>query len=224
MEECFVSGSRLVREIGAVGGHRSGDMRWEQVIHRPIRTDAFADLGGGNAQRPAAQGVKAEGFGAGTRRRTRTWDHDEIDERGQVVGVAPLGQGWDVVGTNQPVKGGTGETGRAGADGVDGIAGAAASQFKIVHLEFGMTGEGDAQPAETEMIRGRGVPGFERGPGGGNEDDAVESEFLAGGLGDEEMPEVNRIEGTAVETDAHGFRRCRLGFNNRVGCCRNVCG
>ncbi len=174
------------------------------MIHGESVADALAYFGGGNAQGPTAQGSQAERFHGVKMGCARAGNHDELDEIRQEVGITPLGQGGHMIGTDEPGQAGVWETRGTGADGVDGVAGAAPMEFQVIDLELGMPGQGDAQPAEAEGVRGRGVGRFEGGTRGGDEDDAVELKFLAGRFSHEEMAEMDWVEGTAVETNAHG--------------------
>ena len=68
-----------------------------------------------------------------------------------------------------------------------------------------LAGQGETEHAQTQR-GGRGLAaGLERRLRGGNEEETVERELLARRLRHEQVPEVNRIEGTAEESDAfHG--------------------
>lgn len=181
-----------------------GDVGRQQVVDRKSLVDPLADFGGGNTQGPAAQRAKGERFHGARPRRAGSRDHDEVDETGEQGGIAPMGEGGHVIGADEPEKPGVGKARSTGADGVDGITGAAATELQFVDLKVGMAGKGDAQPAQSKVIRGGCVGGFEGRPCGGNEDDAIELEFFTRRFSHEEMAEVDRVEGTAIETNAHG--------------------
>ncbi len=70
--------------------------------------------------------------------------------------------------------------------------------------------QGETEEAQPFPGRREGGVGLERGLGGGDEAEAVQREFFESRLGHEQVPEVNWVEGTAVEPDLfHGRRLTR---------------
>jgi hypothetical protein len=90
--------------------------------------------------------------------------------------------------------------------GVHGVRGAAAPQLQVGHLEARVLAHRPLR--HLEAMRGRGqvgrrLVGRRRGR---DEEDAVQREELGDLVGDEKMPEVNRVERPAEHADACGQR------------------
>lgn len=89
-------------------------------------------------------------------------------------------------------------------DGIDGVAGPPATEFEVVDGKVGAASEGDPEPLEAERVGGGRNPRLEGRTGCRNEDDAVEGHFLARGFRHQKVTEVDGIEGSSIEADAHG--------------------
>jgi len=81
---------------------------------------------------------------------------------------------------------------------LDGIGCSAAFEFLKIDLHSGFTRQ--RQTKQPDPIRGRGGSSvrFERRLRGRDEEEAFEVQLFAGGLGDEQMAAMNRVERSAV--------------------------
>ena len=87
---------------------------------------------------------------------------------------------------------------------VDGVGNAAAGNLLIVHLAVrALSGQGQAQQPQAQSWGGWFAGRLERGLCGGNEEQAVQCEFLARGLGHEQVSKMDGIKGSAKKSDAH---------------------
>lgn len=73
----------------------------------------------------------------------------------------------------------------------------------LVYLAGALSGQGQAQKPQAQRWGGRFAGRLERGWRGGNEEQAVQCEFLARGLGHEQVSKMDGIKGAAKESDAH---------------------
>lgn len=197
------------------------DGRSDEQIDRQTEPDAVADFGGGNAQGETAQLAAAEGWGQRLFGFAWARDDDELGALGQFGGVSPLGQHGGVIGADEIEERSVRVAAGVVADGEDGVGDTAAEQFLVIDGALGLAGQGEAEEAEAFLRRGENGFRFEGGLRGGDEEEPVQGEFFPGGLGHEEMSEVNRVEGTAVEPDfVHGVRVAggvRFGDGKRRG-------
>jgi len=84
-----------------------------------------------------------------------------------------------------------------GPGAIDGVRGTAPSNLLIIDFALRFTRKGKAQHAEAHFGGRRDLLGLERRLRRRNEEEAVEFEFLASGLRDEQMPDVRRVERTS---------------------------
>lgn len=190
--------------VGTGGEDRVGDSRRQEMLDGQSGPDAIPDLRGRNAEGPSLERADAERFRCRVTAGSGSWDRDELDRLAEFRGVTPLGEGGDVILADQPEDLRARESSPVLTNGINRVAGAAPAEFQVVETKLRVAGEGDAEPLEAERIRGGRRPGLERGACGGDEDDPVEVHFLGGGDGDEEVAEVDGVEGTAVEGNPHG--------------------
>lgn len=179
----------------------------DQEIDRQTELNPVADIGSRDPQWEAAQLAAPEGIGKWFLRCSGAWDDDELGELGELFGVAPFGQFRGVIGADEVVEFGPRVATGVVTHGHDGKGDSSPADFLVVDGACGLPGEGEAQQAQPFVGRGEYGMGFKGGLRGGNEVEPIQGELFAGGLGHEEMPEVNWIEGTAVEADAlHGSK------------------
>ena len=184
-----------------------GDGRSDEQLDRQTEPDAVADFGGGNAQGESAQLSAAEGWRQRLFGFARARDDDELGALGQFRGVAPFGEHGGVVGADEIEERSIGVAAGVIAHGEDGVGDTAAAQFLVIDGALGLAGQGESEEAEAFLRWGEYGFRFERGLRSGDEEEPVQGEFFPGGLGHEQMSEVNRVEGTAVEPDfVHGLR------------------
>lgn len=195
-------------------GHGGGD----QVADGLAEFDAVSDFGCGDGVGVAAEAADAKAGGRWGGDGTGAGDDDELEQLGELIGVAPLGESGQVILADEPVEGGFGEAGSVVPRGVDGEGDATAFDFLGVDFDAGVTGEAEPEHLQAEGSGGGWAAGFEGGLGGGDEEDPVQVEFLEGRPGHEEMTRVNGVEGTSEdgETEHGGDRgvrggRCRWG-------------
>ena len=90
-----------------------------------------------------------------------------------------------------------GEPARVIAEGINRLGDAAAMQFLLINFTPRFSRERQPQEAQTVGRGGRGAARLEWGLGGGNEEEPIQAQFLAGGLRHEQVPEMDRIKRTA---------------------------
>jgi hypothetical protein len=110
-----------------------------------------------------------------------------------------------VVRTDDVEKGRAGEASFVILYGIDGVGDATAVQFLEVDFSPGFACEGQSEHLDAKNVRRDFAFGLKRRLGGGNKNNAIERRFFASGLSNQEMPEVNGIEGPAVKTDTHRY-------------------
>lgn len=201
-------------KIKAIVPDGFGDDGAGEVIDGQAGFDAGADLGRGDRAGMAFQGLGAHSRIFTRQRLAGTRDDEKSDQAAEFGGVFPLGQKRDMVSADEPEEFGGGVELAEVADGVDGVGDAAAVDFEGVDLGPCFAGEGEAEEGGADGACGGFAIRLEGGLRGGDEDDAVEFGFFEGGLGNEEVRQVNWVERTAVDADAHCHRR---GLN---GTCR----
>jgi hypothetical protein len=177
----------------------------------------MSDFGGGDPEGETTQVASTERGGQRGFRLAGARDYDETGQLREFFGVTPLRQQGGVIGAGEIEERGVGESAGVIAHGENGVGDASAADFLVIDSAQGLAGQCEAEQAQS--LFGRSEFGFrlEGGLGGGDEEQAVQIKFFTRRLGDEEMAEVDRVEGAAEEPDfVHGARLARIFHASRV--------
>lgn len=143
-------------------------------------------------------------------RRFATGEDDELDPRGEALGVFPMGKGVPLIAAHDPEEAGGGKHFRHRLSGKVRVGRAGLMEFVIMdHGPWQMSG-GEAKHCGAVLAVGARRAGFVRRNGARQEADFIESEGVPREGGEVEMPEVDGIKGAAKESDfargCHGLR------------------
>lgn len=144
----------------------------------------------------AKRGRGGDGSDSGTR------NDDEVDEFREALRIAPRGESGDVVGADEPREMRVRVASVELLGGVDAVRDAAATEFEVVDGDLGHTGECEAQHSQTERITGGDVGRFERGLSCRDDDESIQLALFEGCVGDEQVPEVDGVEGPSIKSEA----------------------
>ena len=172
---------------------------------RPAATRG-AEVVGGDADGGDRDVVERAGGGAEVGQRRGgdpgAVDHDQRGQGGDPVGLAPKGEIDEAVGADQEEEVVAGTLGGDGREGLGAVVGAGAAGLDLGDLEGGVAGRGD--PRHLQAVGHRRPAGrlVRRRPRH-HEPDPVQRAGLAAGLGQEQVPQVDRVERAAEDAQPH---------------------
>lgn len=176
-----------------------------RLRHKPAHGlavgQSFPNLTGGNGARVCFDEAASESESVGDAERTTgACDDGEGAEPGQAVHVSPTGQIRQRVGSDDKKQ----FRGRVASfqfrDGLDGVGWAAASYLDVIGLELVAAVDGQLHHAQPVGRRDVSFERFVGWHGGGDEFHEVQIERFQSVLCNEQMPDVDRVEGAAEQS------------------------
>ena len=186
---------------GDVGFEGAGDLVADGVGVAEALAEVFGgDADGGDGDGLERVGVGAEGGEGGGEFGVDAGavDDDDGGEAGDFGGLAPGGEVCQAVGSDQEEKVVNGAIKADGFEGFDAVMGAGALRLDLGDLEHGVAGDGDADHFDAVVDWGA-VARFMGRRAGDDEPELVEREGLAALFGQNEVAQVDWVEGAAEE-------------------------
>lgn len=143
----------------------------------------------GHVETPMCRAIRAAG------------EHDELYERNKRLGFFPCREVGEAIFADEVVKSHVGLLSKEFTDGIHGEGRTFAMKLASIEFKVWLLGNCSGDHFGTSVTVGRWSIEFVRRDAGRKEDDFVESEAFACFAGKDEMPIVDGVEGSAVESD-----------------------
>jgi hypothetical protein len=204
---------RLRAAVEVVGEDVVGDGGGEEIGAGVAGFEALAETGGGDVLVDGLEEVDAgllvggevEG-GEVVEEEAGAADDDPFGEVEEVVGLAPVTEVEEAVGSDEVEEGVVGEELVESGEGLDSVVRGAVGVGGVEggDAEASVREAGEGEHGEAVGEGGRRAVGLERLAACGGEEDFVELEGVGGCGGDGEVAVVGWVEGSAEEGYAHG--------------------
>lgn len=167
------------------------------MLDRLSRFDAGADLRRRNSQGESNEVSAAERRWQGRFCLARTRNDQKLNQPSEFSSVPPFGQLRDVVATNQVEKLGARKAIQVNPNRINCVGNTSTPDFLIIQLAPGFPSQRKAQQTQSRFRGGGWLGRFKGRLGSGDEEQPFQRQFLARGLGHEQVAEVHRVKGAA---------------------------